>query len=951
MPKESKIQSSFIGGMVSKSVYGRVDSPKYDMSLALAKNYLPTLQGPMIRRPGTKYVTTVTNSTQPPSLIPFQFSATQNSVFELGDKYIRFYTNEGQIVTNTTSFLVAGIYAIPGTFGAFNISAIRASPIPHPGETFTSSSVITAGSILQLSSPYAWTDTAKIKYAQKNDTVYLTHPNYLPSKLIRTGFNTWDFKQVIFQDGPYLPLNSYLSAGDAANIQFTPSYDFLGSSFISIATSPNFSVTAAFADGSSAVTITAPGHNFTVGNKVFVGGINGATSLNNVNNANGGVPPVFTNSSISQAYWVVSKLVGSSSLDLQGASLNAPMTGSSGFIFPAIFQLISGSSGQYWNDVQVSSSSLGTPASNGIRNIGLVIDGTRYWGIIQNIEDSAHAIIDMGIGQQLPTSAIQSSVIWQMGVFSNLYGWPATTCFHQDRLVFAGTPGVPQEFDASMTADYEVFSASGSNNQVNNNNALQFSLSSQDLNAIRWIKSSTQGMLAGTQSSEWSIAPSTQSPSLTPTSINATECTYFGSADVDAIGVGNAVLYIQRAQRKVRELLYYWQVGNFRSSNMSELSETITLPAITKLVNQKEIHPQVWALRSDGALLSMAYNRDDVTLQANAAWAYHILGGQSDSAATPPVVTSMAVIPSGDTTYDELWMVVKRYINGSSVTTIEYMTKPFDDVTPQYLSYHFDAGSTYNVPIAVTGISQNASTVITAPAHGLSNSSTIRFYNTVGINFNSIDANGNATIKNQLNGNTYVVTSTAVNTFMIQDFLGNYINTSSSTVYVGSAVVNRLVSSITGINWLANEIVGIVADGGIVANTTVSSIGTLNLPYPAAIVSFGYPYNSDGQMLRTHDGSAQGTSIGSTRRVNRVAFMLHNVGDFSYGPSFTRLIPAEFENADANNADTAPALFDGIHRDGIESDYGFDDMTCFRQSSGLPGMVQAVTRFLEENDV
>lgn len=947
MPKVSKIQASFNTGQISKSVYGRVDNPRYEAALAKAFNYIPIVQGPLIRRPGTKYVANWKNSTQAPALVPFSFSLTQNYIFEFGDKYIRFYANEGQIVTNTTSFYVAG-HGVASRF-----TGIRSTTSPNINETISASSVIASGSILELPSPYAYLDVPKIKFTQKQDTLYLTHPSYPTSKLVRTGFNTWDLKTIEFQDGPYLPLNSYLSVGDAASVWLTPSYRiaggaFIGSSSLTINTAPVFSITAAISNGSSAVTVTAPGHNFVSGAKVFIDNVMGATSLNNVTGVINFDNP-FTNSSVSQAYWSIQNLVGSSTFDLAGATLNAPFVGSTGTIFPALFQLVSGSSGQYWNDVIIASSyNTVTQVEPGTRNIGFIINGMRYWGYINSVINAAMCTVQLGAGQQF---VIGTSTIWQMGVYNYLNGFPAACCFHQDRLTLAGVPGIPQEFDGSMTSNYEVFSASGSNIQVNNNNALQFSLSSQDLNAIKWIKSSNQGLVAGTQSSEWAIAPSTQTPALTPTNINATQVSNYGSYDADALLAANSILYIQRAQRKVRELLYFWQVGSFRSTNLSELSETITLPMITKIVNQKEPHPLIWGVRTDGAILSMSYKRDDVTLQAEVGWAYHQLGGQSDQSGTPPIVQSLAVIPSGDTTYDELWLSVQRFINSSVVGTIEYMTKPFDDTVPQELAYHFDCGATYNSSIVVTAMTNASSCVVTAPNHGLTNSTVIRFYNITGMNLVTTDVNNYIVSSSVFNETTFVVTNATTNTFQPQDFYGNFINTNSTSVYVGSAVVNALVSNVSGFMWLKGETVSVLADGGICQNTVVNSAGLIALQYPAAVVSVGYQYNSDGQMLRSKDGSAQGSSIGSTRRVSRVAFMLHNVGDFSFGPNFSRLIPAEFANADVNLAGVATPIFDGIHRDGIESDYGFSDTICFRQNSGLPGMVQAITRFLEEEDV
>lgn len=967
MPKMNKTQASFNAGQISKSVYGRVDDPRYDKALALCFNYLPINQGPLLRRPGSKYAANAKDASNAPVVLPFQFSGSQNYILEFGDKYVRFYQNEGQTITSSTSFLVSGGYG-PGQqaftpingyafYGAVRFTGIRSSSIPGPGEVITASSVVASGSILEVPSPYSVADVQRIKITQKQDVLYLTHPNYPTYKMVRTGSNTWDLKQLINQDGPYLPLNSYASIADAATVFLQPTYQATNSSFISIATGPTFNCSSVVSTGANSFrVITSAPHSFAVGQRVFITGVVGTTEVNNINgqgislNPNSVLTP--TNSTVS---WAIASVNTPQSFDVQGLALSNAYVGS-GVVSPALFQAITGSSGLVWADVVVSSSSVSAGPASGnsfpmLRNIGFITAGTRYAGNIIAVQNAAMAYVFTYPGQTLP-SAVNSCAFWQLGTYNQIAGFPAACCFHQDRLILAGPPGFPQELDGSMSGNYEVFSASGSNLQVSNNNALQFSLNSQELNAIRWLKSSTQGLLAGTQNSEWSITPSTQSPALTPTSINATETTHFGSADADSIQVGNATLYIQRAQRKVRELIYFWQVGNFRSNNMTELAEFITLPAINQLINQREVHPTVWAKTTNGQLLSMCYKRDDVTLESDIGWAEHQLGGQSDSAGSPPLVLSMATIPSSDTSFDELWMVVKRFINGTSVVTVEYLSKSYDDNTPQEMSYHFDCGQIYNSSIIVTGVSIGSSCVVTAPNHGLANSSTVRFYNTVGINIVTKDVNGNATITNQLNENTFVTQSATVNTFQIFDFLGNAINTNSSSIYVGSCVVKALVSSIGGLSWLAGETVSVLGDGSMQANTTVSQSGLLNLSPPAAVVSVGYAYNSDGQLLRTKDGSAQGTSIGSNRRVNRVAFMLHDVGDFSFGPSFTQLIPLRFEQADVQNADTMTPLFDGVVRQGIESgDDQYTDTVCFRQTGGLPGMIQAITRFVEENDV
>lgn len=965
MPKVNKIQTSFLAGEVSKQMYGHVDNPKYEQGLVYCQNYLPLVQGPLLRRPGTKFVTFVKDSTKLPVLIPFQFSVTQNYMLEFGDKYIRFYQNEGQIVTNSNSFLVTGVYgSIYSTApltgqqfpGGTRFTAIRNTPAANPVELLTASSVtIPANTTLELKTPYDYRDLKSIKWTQKQDTLYLTHPSYPPYKLIRTGLNTWDLKQIWFQDGPFLPLNSYASIADNINVTLIP--DSVGFNALAIQAGSTTVITNAT---SAPVTnyirlTTATPHGFQNGQKVCVAGVQGTEEANTAGVQGRGLfaPGFFTitNSSPQSAYWLATNCT-QTNLDLYGSNYQRTYTGS-GLLAPALFQLtpLPNSSSYAWADIMVNSSTAGTLANMGGRNIALYdpTTGTRHSGRVISVLNASWATIFLdGPGYLTNSNTIST---WSLGVWNNQSGFPSTTVFHQDRLVFSGAPGYPQEVDGSVTGQYEVFSASGSNSIIAANNAVQFTLNSQEMNQVKWLLSSPLGLLAGTQNGEFAITPSTQNAALSPTNVKADQVTAFGSADVQAIFVGNAAIYIQRAQRKVRELLYYWQVGNFRSSNLSEISQHITLPSISKIVSQREPHAFVWVIRDDGNLLSLTYNRDDITLTANAGWARHVLGGRSDSSGSPPDVNSIAVIPSGDTSFDEMWLVTNRYLNGSTLGCVEYMLKPFDDYQAQETSCHLDCAGIYSSSIVVTGLTVAGSCVVTAPNHGLLNSSVVRFYNTVGMNLLSTDINGVVNSSNPFNYQTFVVSSASTNNFFIRDFLGNYINTNSCSIYIGSAVVNQLVTSISNVSWLAGETVSVVADGGIHVNTTVSLAGVLSLAYPAAKVNFGYAYNSDGQMLRSKDGSAQGTSIGATRRVHRVAFMLHNVGDFSYGPSFVKLIPMELFRADANSTDVAPALFDGIERVGFEGEYTYDDHVCWRQSSGLPGMVQSITRFLEEQDV
>ena len=51
------------------------------------------------RRSGTQFVAEVKDSTKETRLIPFEFSTTQTYILEFGNQYIRFYKDNGQILS------------------------------------------------------------------------------------------------------------------------------------------------------------------------------------------------------------------------------------------------------------------------------------------------------------------------------------------------------------------------------------------------------------------------------------------------------------------------------------------------------------------------------------------------------------------------------------------------------------------------------------------------------------------------------------------------------------------------------------------------------------------------------------------------------------------------------------------------------------------------------------
>jgi len=164
MAKVAAIQNNFNGGEVSPLVYGRPDLDKYGTGLKTCLNFIPLLQGPAERRPGTKHIVEVSDSSKATRLVRFEFSTEQAYILEFGDLYVRFIKDRGQIESG--------------------------------------------GSPVELVTTYAEADLFELQFSQSADVLYVTHPDYPPRKIERASDTSWSITDITFIDGPYFNINT-----------------------------------------------------------------------------------------------------------------------------------------------------------------------------------------------------------------------------------------------------------------------------------------------------------------------------------------------------------------------------------------------------------------------------------------------------------------------------------------------------------------------------------------------------------------------------------------------------------------------------------------------------------------------------------------------------------------------------------------------------------------------
>ena len=288
-------------------------------------------------------------------------------------------------------------------------------------------------------------------------------------------------------------------------------------------------------------------------------------------------------------------------------------------------------------------------------------------------------------------SAVTATASWRLGVFSDTTGFPRVGIFHEDRLWLGGSALAPQTVYASRSAGFKDFMPTDADGTVTDSHAIAFTLLSGKIQVILWLSPHEKGLAVGTVNGEWILTPSANGEALTPLNVTAKNTSVYGSSFVPAVRSSNSVLYIQRMGRKLRELAFVFTEDGFKSPDMTVLSEHITFPQVTWIAFQNNPQPVAWCIRSDGVLIGFTFDR----AQGVTSWHRHTLGGTGDVNGGIAVVENVAVIPDENTTSDEVYLTVKRYINGRTERYIEIISKIWETGDKQENAFYGDAGTTF----------------------------------------------------------------------------------------------------------------------------------------------------------------------------------------------------------------------------------------------------------------
>lgn len=875
MAKSSPAISNFNGGEVGPLLSGRVDFEKYSSSCYKMERFIPTVQGPAKRCPGTRFVLPTKYPNKASYLKRFEFSFDQAYILEFGDQYVRFYTDRG-VVLDTTLDITNVTQANPGVLtysgtdpanGDFfyvtgvegmtelNNRYVRVSNVNTGANTFelqtpTQQAIDTTSygayvyngdmqKVYEIASPYLEADLTNpeggcaLSIVQSGDVLYIGCEGYAPRTLTRSGNTSWAFATYSPTDGPFQvePLDT-----------------------------KNFTLGASSGTGVSLVCSTNIFENEHVG------------MLFRLEPTNITTPPWETNKSITATNLRKS----------DGKYYEATNSATTGSVRPIHEEGTESDGGVTWEYLHP----------------GYVIVK------ITAITDAQTATCDI-IGPGIAPAEVVAGddCRYRIGAWGTATGaaFPYKVAFWRDRLWWAGN----QQVYASVAGDYSSM-APDTLGEILADNSISLTISVGKVDKIRWMTASDV-LLVGTAGSEVAVQEITANQVLGPENVKYEIQSAEGSRELEPVLVEDSVLFIRIGGRRVIELRFDIQSDSWVPRDMNVLYPEVTQSGIVEMAYQKEPDNIIWIVLANGNLIGMTYDRE----QNVYGWHRHPIAGAGAKVKSVQVATG----PDGDV--DDVWMIVERDLADYAILSeaSEYVTAEdgsrmlideptevgryveffaqgfeqnqdiqsavyldssleFDNAINETLLPGFDAitrGAT-NVPFEVTSFFELITedglySLVTEAEDFLAVTDDIFVATDVGreIRLRYFDSASEQWLTARALITSYVDESKVLCTILAPFPNADEIPANGW----------RLTSTvITGLWHLEGQTVSALADGAEIENLTVLN-GSVTMPVATARAQFGLPYMSYLATQRIESGATDGTAQGKTKRFHQIVMRLY----------------------------------------------------------------------------
>lgn len=531
-------------------------------------------------------------------------------------------------------------------------------------------------------------------------------------------------------------------------------------------------------------------------------------------------------------------------------------------------------------------------------------------------------------------------------IASNEY--PSAVGFYEDRLVYGGSNNKPNTLYFSKSADADDFTLG-----TEVDDGIEYVVTGVE-GKIAWLAGTEKFLGIGTFGDVF-LASGGADGVITPTSISIKPTNSYGVSDINPISRGTQIFFVQRGGLILRSLEFKFETDSYVPVDRNILADHITKSGI-KQISFQEGRPNIlWAVRNDGVLCGMTLEESE----SISGWHRHTTDGE---------IVSVSSLPR-ENANNQLWVCVKRTINGSDKYYIEYMNDPVvfpqredyvtDDETTDFMRYRnltfekqkeyiyvdsalsyygysagVDAGATMT-PSATTG------TGVTFTA-----SASVFVSGDVGREIWKKSTTGDETGRAVI---TAYTSGTQVTCDVLEDF--------DSTTAMAAGDWYLTASTFSDLDHLEGETVTIIADGGQHSQKTVSS-GSITLDRQASVIHVGLGYKSYIETNSLEGGGTSGASQTKKKSIYSVGVRFFKTMFGKVGAGYYKLEQI-YERTSSMNMDRPPLPYTGDKKidiinkpsDDYSGGWQRDTRVIVSQDQPFPMSVQLIIPYADVSNV
>lgn len=478
------------------------------------------------------------------------------------------------------------------------------------------------------------------------------------------------------------------------------------------------------------------------------------------------------------------------------------------------------------------------------------------------------------IGETATTSFVDDNIGADLGItppildasLSSPNNFPRAVAYFEGRAWFGGTDNGPQDVWATRA---NTDKALVYHLPTVDDDRIYFRIASREPSVIRHIVPMSQ-LLILTNTCEYRVTP-INSDAITPSTISVRPQSYVGASNVQPIVINNTVVFGSARGGHLREMGYQIGASGYVTGDLSlRAAHLFDDFNIVEMAYSKAPYPIIWAVSSNGKLLSLTY----IPEEQIGAWAVHETDGD---------IESVACAPEGDE--DRVYVVVRRTVNGTKYRYVERMQAFHDREEGFDLKERFyvDSGLTFD------GRNTGSTTVTVSNGSVWSLGEAVKMTASAALFTVGTTDIGDQIVLFGSDGTEYRITITSVQSTTVA-----YGTLESSAKILPVSLRETATTSwafardtMSGLTHLNGKSVYALAEGAVIGPFTVSS-GVISIGSPKYLVHAGLSYDSQIQTLPVTlqiDGYAQGR----TKNVNKAWVRVFETQRFKIGVATDRL--------------------------------------------------------------